>query len=347
MNQESLPLLRPRALKKGATLGVYTPSSPSYQDNPGLFENGLKTLEILGFKIKLGSLTSQRSSQGYRSGNPEQRAAEFMELISDPQVEGLISTIGGNNSSSLIPYLDFEKIREVRKPICGFSDVTSLHLAILKYAGLRTVYSPSVMCWFGEWPQGIPESSQWFLDAVVNHTTGARELVPPIQWSNHSRNWANGDWKNLPRQWKPNEGWKVLNAGVAEAPALVANMNTLVTAAGTAYWPDLKGKILLLEDMWAPQSRNERLLRQLSLMGVFEQIAGLIIGKPEVYDQERAPFTYDELFMEVVGKRNYPIVSNFDCSHTVPMISLIQQTPMRITATGEFAKVMLLDGGIE
>lgn len=347
MLQDAESIIRPRALKAGATLGVFTPSAPSYTANPGLFENGLKTLEGLGFKIKLGSLTSQRSSQGYRSGTAEERAQEFMDLINDSQVDGLISTIGGNNSSSMIPFLDFKKIRESRKVICGFSDVTSLHLAILKYAGLRTVYGPSVMCWFGEWPHGIEESSNWFIEATINHKQGVRDLLPPKQWSNHSRNWANDDWKNLPREWKANEGWKILSPGIAEGPVIVANFNTLMTAAGTTYWPDLKGKILLLEDMWAPQSRNERLLRHLEFMGIFDQIKGLIIGKPEVYDQERASFTYEELFMEVVGKRSYPIVSNFDCSHTVPMISLIQQTPLRIDATGEFAAVTVLDGGIE
>jgi muramoyltetrapeptide carboxypeptidase len=92
-----------------------------------------------------------------------------MELIEDPAVDGLISTIGGMNSSSLIPYLDFDKIRKSRKIICGFSDVTSLHLAILKFSGLRTIYGPSVMCWFGDWPSGVMESQEWFLDATMRH----------------------------------------------------------------------------------------------------------------------------------------------------------------------------------
>lgn len=345
MVQESI--IRPLALKAGATLGVFTPSAPSYTVNPGLFENGLKTLESLGFKIKLGSLTGKRSSQGYHSGTAEERAQEFMDLINDPEVDGLISTIGGNNSSSLIPFLDFKKIRETRKVICGFSDVTSLHLAILKYAGLRTVYGPSVMCWFGEWPNGLVESSEWFVEATMSHKQGVRDLQPPKQWSNHSRNWTNDDWKNVPREWKPNEGWKVLNSGFVEAPVVVANFNTLMSAAGTPYWPDLNGKILVLEDMWAPQSRTERHLRQLKFMGVFGQIRGLIVGKPEIYEQEDAPFGYDELVLEVVGKRDYPIVSNFDCSHTVPMISLVQLTPLKISATESFAKVTLLDGGVE
>ena len=95
------------------------------------------------------------------------------------------------------------------------------------------------------------------------------------------------------------------------------------------------------------RSRNERHLRQLKFMGVFDQIKGLIVGKPEVYDQEKAPFDYDDLIIEIIGPRDYPIISNFDCSHTVPMISLVQQTPMKINAMADFAQVTLLDAGVE
>jgi muramoyltetrapeptide carboxypeptidase LdcA involved in peptidoglycan recycling len=325
-------ILSPSSVKPGDTLGVFTPSSPGYAYNEGLFENGIQTLERLGFKVKLGALTAQRGSQGYRSGSPQERAQEFMDLITDPEVKGLISTIGGNNSSSMIPHLDFEKIRISRKLICGFSDVTSLHLAILKYAGLRTVYGPSIMCWFGEWPHGIQESNDWFLQAAMNPVSGLQKLSLPKKWSNHKRDWSNDDWKNLPRQWQENTGWKVLNPGTAQAPIVVCNFNTLMSSAGTSYWPDLEGKILLLEDMEAPFARTERHLRQLQLMGVFEKITGLIIGKPEFHNPSEAPFSYDDLFMEVIGKRNYPIISNFDCSHTVPMISIMQLSQVKIEA---------------
>jgi muramoyltetrapeptide carboxypeptidase LdcA involved in peptidoglycan recycling len=342
-----MEILRPKALKPGSTLGVFTASSPAYVTNPGLFESGLKNLEKLGFKIKLGHLTAHRASQGYRSGSPEDRAKEFMDLIHDPEVDGLIATIGGINSSSLIPYLDFGMIRKSQKIICGFSDITSLHLAILKYAGLRTIYGPSVMCWFGDWPDGVQESAEWFLDATMRHKEGPREIKTPSRWSNHARRWDNGDWKSVPREWQTNEGWRVLSPGKVEAPILALNLNTLMSAAGTPYWPDLSGRILLLEDMEAPMGRTERSLRQLSLMGAFDQISGLIIGKPERYLPEGAPFGYDEIWKEVVGPRNYPIVSNFDCSHTVPMISIPQLASVRLSSEKDIQVLFeILDAGI-
>ena len=339
-------LLSPRPLLPGSTIGIFTPSSPAYQVNPGLFENGVRTLKGLGFKVKLGGLTGARSAQGYRSGTPEDRAREFMELIRDPAVQGLMATIGGYNSNSLIPYLDFNAIREARKPICGFSDVTSLHLAILHYSRLRTFYGPTLMCWFGEWPGGIPESNEWFLDAVTGRVSYPREIPRPPRWSNHRRDWTNGDWKNEPRAWLANEGWKTLQAGAAEAPVLAFNLNTLLTTAGTPYWPELKGKILLLEEMDAPLMKEERSLRQLSLMGVFDQIAGLIVSKPEVTSADGATFDYDSLIQEIVGPRSYPIVTAFDCGHTVPMITIPQEVRVRLHADPGAVRFQILKSAV-
>lgn len=328
-----MKLLKPHKLNLGDTIGVFTPSSPAYAVNEELFANGIKNIENLGFKVKLGCLTKRRGSQGYRAGSPQQRAEEFMSLIEDDGVQALISTIGGMNSNSMIPYLDFDLIREKRKILCGYSDVTSLHLSILKFSGLKTLYGPAVMTWFGEYPHGIERSTQSFLAAVTDSSNKKRELLPFPQWSNHLRDWSNGDWKNTPREWKENKGYKVLNSGDVTGEIVVANLNTLMSAAGTNYFPELKDKVLLIEEMSAPWSREERSFRQLQLMGVFEQISGLIMGKPEMPNDEGAPFSLDELLMEVVGKRAYPIVSEFDCSHTVPMHTLGMRAKISLSAT--------------
>jgi muramoyltetrapeptide carboxypeptidase len=332
-----MELLRPHPLRPGDTIGVFTPSSPSYRDNEGLFVNGIKNLERLGFKVKLGRLTEARSAQGYRSGTPVARAEELMDLVRDPAVHGLIATIGGYNSSSLIPYLDFAEIRRQQKALCGYSDVTSLHAAILRFSGLSTYYGPAVMTWFGEWPDGIPESSKWFMDSVTQYPENSRrQISPPPRWSIHRRRWDNGDWMSIPRLWLHNDGWRVLQKGSVEAPILALNLNTILSAAGTKYWPDFRGKILMIEDMDAPHGRNERSFRQLSLCGVFDEIAGLIISKPESYDQATEPFTYDELLMEVLGPRSYPVISNFDCGHHVPMITIPQLALVSLCATEDF-----------
>ncbi len=138
-----------------------------------------------------------------------------------------------------------------------------------------------------------------------------------------------------------------MSPGIVEAEIIPANLNTLMSSCGTEYFPVLKGKILPIEDMDAPQSRTERGLQQLSLMGIFDQIAGLIIGKPEFYDQQGAPFNYDDLIREVVGARPYPIVSNFDCGHTIPMLTVPRYARAHFKANNKSVNFSLLEGSVE
>lgn len=136
-----------------------------------------------------------------------------------------------------------------------------------------------------------------------------------------------------------------MKPGFAKAPIIVANLNTLVTAAGTSYFPDLEGKILLLEEMNASLSEEERDLRHLERLGVFDKISGLIVGKPEIYNREGAPFEYEDLILEITGEhRSYPIVTNFDCGHTNPTLTIAEMTPISLNATqGYKTEVIVLE----
>tara|TARA_B100001094_G_scaffold311811_1_gene347804 strand:+ start:53 stop:676 length:624 start_codon:yes stop_codon:yes gene_type:complete len=192
------------------------------------------------------------------------------------------------------------------------------------------------MTWFGEYPDGIPESSASFLQAVTDMSSNPRSLTPFKLWSDHYRSWEGEEWKNIPRKWQKNLGWNVINPGTAQSQLIICNLNTLTSAAGTGYFPELNGKILLIEEMAASWSLEERNLRQLSLMGVFDKITGLLIGKPESPNSQGAPFSLEELILEIVGPRNYPIVGSVDCSHTVPMHSIGEALKVELIANKSY-----------
>ena len=234
-----MKMLKPRRLEKGSTIGIFTPSGPAHVIFREKYLHGIEVLKEMGFKVIEGALTASQKREGYRSGSPQERAAEFMDLIRNRDVKCMISTIGGSNSSSLIPYLDFDEIRVNPKIICGYSDVTSLHMAILKYSGLSTFYGPAIMPSFGEWPDILSETKESFLAAAQSTDGYPRKLSPPTRWSNHFRNAKNDDWKTIPREFKENQGWCALQKGEASGLLVVANLNTLMTAAGTSYFPDL------------------------------------------------------------------------------------------------------------
>jgi muramoyltetrapeptide carboxypeptidase len=335
-----MKLTRPQALRQGDTIGVFTPSFPAHVVFREKYLHGLGALRQMGFQVVEGSLTARASSSGYRSGSPTERAAEFMDLVRDPNVHGLITTIGGQNSSSLLPHLDFDVIRAHPKVICGYSDVTALLMAILTQAGLSTFYGPALVPSFGEWPTIDAYTRESFLDAVTRRAEGPRRLLPPALWSNHFRDAKTAAWRTETRRFETNEGWRTLVPGAAEGPAIVANLNTLLALAGTRYFPPMTGVVLVMEQMDVRLSREERQLRQLEAMGVFDEIQALVVGKPETYEAEGAPFTYEELLREVLGgERSIPVVTNFDCGHTVPMLTLAQGCRISIHASENEAQI--------
>jgi muramoyltetrapeptide carboxypeptidase LdcA involved in peptidoglycan recycling len=328
-----MQLLKPPHLSAGDTIGIFTPSTPANVIFREKYLHGLEVLRRLGFGVVEGELTGRCSTEGYRSGSPRQRAREFMTLILDPEVKGLMATMGGSNSASMIPHLDFDAIRAHPKVICGYSDVTSLHLAILALAGVRTFYGPAVVPSFSEWPDVLEETRDSFLQAVWKHRSGRRELTPPKRWSNHFRDAKTDAWKTEARRFEDNPGWRSLRRGLARAPVVVANLETLVAAAGTPYFPALEGNILLIEELRVRYSFEERALRQLERIGVFDTITGLIVGNPEFLDPEGAPFSYEDLILEIVGAdRPYPIITNFDCGHTHPMLTISEMTQVTFKA---------------
>lgn len=335
-------LLRPPALCPGDTIGIFTPSVPGHVLFPEKYRHGLEVLRRLGFRVVEGALTRSGAAQGYRSGTPEARARELMDLVLDPTVHGLVATMGGFNSSSLIPHLDFDAIRAHPKVLCGFSDITALHLAFLAHAGVRTFHGPAVVTSFAEWPDVLEETRDSFLAAVSGHRSGRRALTPPTRWSNHFRDARTDAWKDEPRKFEEHRGWRSLRPGEARAPIVIGNLETLLAAAGTPSFPELDGRILVVEQLTAGLAVEERSFRQLERMGVLDRIAGLVVGRPEFFDGQGAPFGYDELVLEIAGPHGqYPIVTNFDSGHGHPMLTLAEMTEVSVTA-GEGTDVRIV-----
>ncbi|MCO4794088.1 MAG: LD-carboxypeptidase [Bacteriovoracaceae bacterium] len=342
-----MKLVKPKALRPGDSIGIFTPSSPCHVWFKEKYEFAKKQIESAGFKVVEGTLTEKFISEGYRSGSPKERAEEFMQLIRYPEVKCLMSTIGGISSNAMIEHLDYDEILRNPKIICGYSDVTSLHMAIHNYTGLVTFYGPAVIPTFGEHPKAFDFSVKSFLDAVQFHREGKRELEAPSQWSNQMRDAFTSGWKTGKRKWESNPGWFSLVSGKVKGPLLVANFNTLMSCAGTTYFPKLEGKILLLEEMECELGMQERKLVQLKNIGAFDKIKGLIVSKPEFYKNSDAPFEFNDLLLEIIGEKQFPIMTNFDCGHTHPMITLGQGISAELHVKKSEAKLTLLEAMIE
>src|SRR5699024_9237052 len=112
------------------------------------YEQGVQRLETV-FGLHVVSMPRSLKGEDYLYEHPEARAADLMEAFQDDSIKGIIANIGGDDSIRLLPYIDFDVIRNNPKIFMGYSDITISHLFCHK-AGLSSFYGPAVLTDFAE-----------------------------------------------------------------------------------------------------------------------------------------------------------------------------------------------------
>ncbi|MBM7702860.1 muramoyltetrapeptide carboxypeptidase LdcA involved in peptidoglycan recycling [Bacillus iocasae] len=147
-------------LQKGDTIGIFSPSYPATVEAPLRFQRSKQFLASKGFEIVEGTLTGK--SQTYRSGTPKERAEELNELLRNPRIKMIMSTIGGTNSNSIVPYLDYEAFKANPKIMIGYSDATAVLLSLYAKTGVPTFYGPALIPSFGEYEPLVNDTYDYF-----------------------------------------------------------------------------------------------------------------------------------------------------------------------------------------
>ncbi len=323
-------------------IGIYAPSTPAHIFFEDKYNSSLARIKKLNFDICEGELVKKRCSQGYRTANAQMRASELMKLVEDDSIDIIMPVLGGYNTASILPYLDFDIIEKSKKIFCGYSDVSALHLAILSKTSLSTIYGAAVIPTFGEFRDPFIYSEESFVDCLTKENY---DIKCPDYWSNEFLNAFTDEWKK-DRKFQKNNGWKILNPGVVVGEVIVTNINTLVSLLGTEYVPNFNDKILILEEMDASIDIEERNLNALKLAGIFDNLKALIFSKPEKYDCKGSNIRYEELILEFVGQRDYAIVYNFDCGHTHPSISIPQKSIAKLHATDTSVTLSIIKNAV-
>ncbi|AVP94603.1 S66 family peptidase [Aeromonas rivipollensis] len=313
-----MALRKPAGLNPGDTIGFFSPSSAATAWAPRRFERARAFLEGQGFRLKAGSLTGERDH--WRSGSIAGRAAELNALIRDPEVRAIMSVIGGSNSNSLLPYVDYEALREDPKIIIGYSDVTALLLGIHAQTGLVTFYGPALVASFGELSPLVNETLAGFRQICLAGGAAAPHTLPtPTHWTDERLDWEN---QSRAKLCQPNRLVSV-GSGRVRGRLMGGNLNTLAGIWGSPYMPTiLQGDILLLEDSLHLAETVERSFAHLKLCGVFDRIGALILGKHELFDSQGSGRRPLDILLEVVGEPGFPILAEFDCAHTHPMLTV-------------------------
>lgn len=301
-------------LKKGDKIGIFSPSSPATVWAYERFQRAKAFIEDRGFIIVEGKLTGK--SEVYRSGTPKERAEEFNELLRDPSIKMIMSTIGGTNSNSMLPYLDYEAFKENPKIIVGYSDATAVLLALYAKTGISTFYGPALVPSFGEFEPLVHDTYRYFEQYFVEVPQLPYEVPMPPYWSDEPVNWLE---KTTEKTLYANE-WITGQGGVAEGRLIGGNVNSMYGFIGTEYFPQVnQGDILLIEDCMKDASIVEKNFAMLKLHGVFDKVSGIILGKHEQFDDLGTGKRPLDLLIEQLDGLDIPVLADFDTCHTHPM----------------------------
>lgn len=322
-------------LKKGDYIGIFSPSSPITYSCPKRFERAKKYLQDKGFKIVEGNLTGKYDF--YRAGSIKERAEELNNLIRDPRVKCIMSTIGGMNSNSLLPYIDYEAFKKNSKIIIGYSDVTAILLAIYEQTGISTYYGPALVASFGELSPFVDATYEYFKEITMDEIKIPYVFEIPQYWTDEYVNWETQDRSKEERENK----WITICEGVARGRVIGGNLNTMQGIWGSKYMPEIKdGDILFIEDCLKDAATIERSFSFLKINGVFDKISGIILGKHEIFDDLKTGRKPYEILLEVLGDKKLPFIADFDCCHTHPMVTLPIGCEIELDATNRKVSIV-------
>lgn len=297
------------------TIGVFTPSYPITAIATEAANNASNYLQGSGYRVKWGSLTGKRDF--YRSGTAKERAEELNELIRDPKITCIMSSMGGMVSNAMLPYLDYDSFAAAPKPIIGHSDVSAILLGIYAKTGVTTYYGPNLVSSFGQKPPFLDFTLKCLEQTLYGELP---YLCPtPTFFSDETTDWS----VPVPEKACQANRWVAVLPGQAEGRLIGGNLNTITGIMGSPYMPKFqKGDILFLEDTEKFAAHAERYFTLLKLCGVFDKVGGIILGKHRQFDDQGSGRTPADILLEVLDGRKLPILAEVDCCHTIPMLTL-------------------------
>lgn len=296
-------LIRPPAIARGEAIGVV---APSYSPREGQLMRGVKALERAGYQVILDPdiLELRR----FQRTQDERRASNFMGMWLDPRVKAVIGGTGGYGATRMIPYLEPEVFRRNPKIFAGYSDITALHLWLMRQAGLRVFHGPTV-------DDLIPIARDPTTSSLLTAITTPR---PPTRFG-----------RDTTRAVRPGRATGRLTGG---------NLSLVQQTIGTSYEIDTRGAILFLEETHDPMSVADERLVHLRAAGLLRDVKGVVFGHLSLDRSEEDEF--EDFLLDLLSDLDVPILMDFPAGHEVPNITLPFGTEVELVvdaATGWIA----------
>lgn len=263
-------------------IGIVAPSDSVNIDLKPKFENGLKFIKDFGFKIKLGKYIYCNLDGSQRDAT--EKAEDINKMFADKNIRAIICAQGGENSNSILPYIDYGIIKNNPKPFIGISDITCILNGIYKKTGIITYHGNDIIWGFGRNPTDYDINE--FKEKIIQ-----------------------GKFENLNK----NSDWKILKKGKSEGILIGGNLSCLLNLVGTEYFPNFKNAILFIEDYKPSRTRFDSMINHLKQLGIFEEINGFILGHVDGLNEESSG-----IVLNILEKYNFPIIKIEEFGHNTP-----------------------------
>ncbi|WP_419190199.1 S66 family peptidase [Saltatorellus ferox] len=323
-------VLFPEPLRPGDLIAVTAPSSGVLPTMHSRLELAIEHLRAQGFRVIEGAcLRDQRRST---SAPRNERAAELMRFLQDPEVAAVIPPWGGELASELLDVLDFEGLRDSKpKWMLGYSDTSTLLMPLTLVTGWATAHGPNLM-------DLVPTQSDPLTTGAMSVL--ASHLQDPVVQASSERYQVNfvdyADQFDEPLQLTEPTRWKRLD-GSDEALEIRGRLiggcfDTVTLLAGSQYGDvpafiqssGSVGAILYLENVSQSPGGVVRLLLSLRRHGWLEGLSGLLLGRSTAAPEENpADLHYEGALISTLGQEPFPVLFDLDIGHRPPQMTLI------------------------
>ena len=307
--------IKPPKLVPQDTVGIVSPAMSFFTIHESALQRGVAYLEKVGLRIRLAPHTLDQRQ--HLNPPAQHRAEDLNQMFADPKIKAIFCLSGGSGVNAVLPLLDWEQIKKSPKIVMGYSAITALLIGLYAKVGLVAFHGPMILNGFSEYPQPFAYTWQG-LEQMLFKTEPAGILKPPAQWTDAYTS------EDQPRAMKPNPDWYWLREGKASGPLLGGNLSVMLTLVGTPYWVPLRGAILCVEEANFGSGllrKVEESLAQCQQIGLFDQIAGLAIGKVNELSEEEEKL-FESLVLEYTAGSQFPILTGVDFGHTAPQLTL-------------------------
>lgn len=318
-------MIKPKRLKKGDKIAVVSLSWGGLGDEALIHKYYIAKKRLKqDFGLQVVAMPNALKGSTFVDKHPELRAKDLMDAFRDETISAIFCAIGGDDTIRLLPYIDYDVIRNNPKIFMGYSDTTVNHFMMYK-AGLGSFYGPSVMCEFGEYVKMFDYTVE-AVKAVLFDDTKGYEIKSSPEWTDNFVPWCEEN-INIQKQLKSDvHGYEVLHGtGKAVGHLLGGCIDVFPEVFGTEIFPAVeqwKDAILFFETSEERPSPDfvKRTLRTLAAQGILKVLNGIIVGKPqaEQYYEE-----YKGAIMKVVAEEekliDLPIIYNVNFGHAIPI----------------------------